>query len=59
MSDISPDVSHNQCRRARGDFPPYMARAETSQYFKEVWGLDIARATLAKLAVIGGGPTIS
>jgi hypothetical protein len=43
-------------RRSRDEFPPYMERAEASEYFKEVWGLNVARATLAKAAVLGNGP---
>lgn len=34
----------------------YFRRDEASRYLKERWGLPCARATLAKLAVIGGGP---
>ena len=31
-------------------------RSEASKYLKEMWGLDYAPRTLAKLACIGGGP---
>jgi hypothetical protein len=34
----------------------YLRREEAARYVKEHWGLPCARATLAKLAVIGGGP---
>ena len=37
-----------QCRRLR--------RAEASIYLKEKWGIDRKASTLAKLAVISGGP---
>jgi hypothetical protein len=33
-----------------------LRRKEASKYLKETWGLDRAPSTLAKLAVIGGGP---
>jgi hypothetical protein len=33
-------------------------RKDASAYLKEVWGLDYAPRTLAKLACIGGGPEI-
>ena len=33
-------------------------RREASQYLKDRWGLDYKPNTLAKLACIGGGPTI-
>ena len=36
------------CRRLR--------RTEASQYLKEKWGIERKPSTLAKLAVIGGGP---
>lgn len=33
-----------------------LRRWEASQYLKEQWGIERAPTTLAKLAVIGGGP---
>jgi hypothetical protein len=33
-----------------------LRRWEASQYLKDQWGIERAPATLAKLAVIGGGP---
>lgn len=33
-----------------------LRRVEASQYLKAVWGIDRAPTTLAKLAVVGGGP---
>ncbi len=33
-----------------------LRRVEASQYLKSVWGIDRAPTTLAKLAVVGGGP---
>ena len=35
----------------------FLRRKEASRYLKDNWGVDRAPATLAKLAVIGGGPT--
>ena len=35
-----------------------LRRAAASEYLKEVWGLDYAARTLAKLACIGGGPAM-
>ena len=32
-----------------------LRRKEASEYLKEVWGIERATATLAKLATIGGG----
>lgn len=34
----------------------YLRRQEASEYLSERWGVPAARNTLAKLAVIGGGP---
>ena len=49
-------VAHEEKRRrSREDFPPNMRREEASQYFKEILGLSIAKNTLAKQAVQGGG----
>lgn len=33
-----------------------LRRKEASKHLKEMWGVDRAPSTLAKLAVIGGGP---
>ena len=33
-----------------------LRRAEASKYLKEIWGIDRAPSTLAKLATLGGGP---
>jgi hypothetical protein len=44
---------------ARGITPPkrpLLRRPAASRYLLEVWGVQRAPATLAKLAVIGGGP---
>jgi hypothetical protein len=43
-------------RRNRDDWPPRLRRAEASRYLAEVHGVSTAPATLAKLAVVGGGP---
>lgn len=34
----------------------FLRRKDASRYLKETWGVDRAPSTLAKLAVIGGGP---
>jgi hypothetical protein len=36
--------------------PKFIRRKPAARYLSEVWGLPMAPATLAKLAVIGGGP---
>ncbi len=33
-----------------------LRRTEASEYLKEIWGIDRAPSTLAKLATLGGGP---
>ena len=33
-----------------------LRRSEASKYLKDEWGIERAPATLAKLAVVGGGP---
>jgi hypothetical protein len=43
-------------RRNRDDWPPRLRRAEASRYLADVHGVSTAPATLAKLAVVGGGP---
>ena len=35
---------------------PLLRRAAASAYLREKWGVDRATGTLAKLAVVGGGP---
>jgi hypothetical protein len=42
--------------RTRDDWPPRLRRAEVPGYVHDEHGLIIASATLAKLAVVGGGP---
>jgi hypothetical protein len=37
----------------------YMRRGAASGYLSNVWGIDRAPSTLAKLACIGGGPKFS
>jgi hypothetical protein len=34
----------------------FLRRKEASQYLKEMWGVNCAPSTLAKYAVLGGGP---
>ena len=36
--------------------PMRLRRTEASSYLKESWGINRTAGTLAKLAVIGGGP---
>jgi hypothetical protein len=36
--------------------PKYLRRKSAAQYLREHWGLPRTANTLAKLAVIGGGP---
>jgi hypothetical protein len=36
--------------------PKYLRRKPAAQYLREHWGLPCSHNTLAKLAVIGGGP---
>jgi hypothetical protein len=38
-------------------FPKYLRRKAAAQYLREHWGLPCSPNTLAKLAVVGGGPT--
>jgi hypothetical protein len=49
MSEVS-ELSVSRPRR------PLLRRAGASQYLREVWGIDRAPPTLAKLACVGGGP---
>ena len=35
----------------------YLRRAAAAKYVKEYWGLPCSAKWLAKLAVVGGGPT--
>ena len=37
----------------------FMRREPASRYLSQVWGIDRAPCTLAKLACIGGGPKYS
>jgi hypothetical protein len=37
-------------------FPRFLRRKVAAQYVRERWGLPCSPNTLAKLAVIGGGP---
>ena len=37
--------------------PKYLRRKPAAQYLREHWGVPCSPNTLAKLAVIGGGPT--
>jgi hypothetical protein len=43
-------------RRHKEDFAPRLRRRVVSEYFDEVWGLQISPNTLAKWAVTGDGP---
>lgn len=37
-------------------FQRRLRRTEASEYLKDTWGIDRKPSTLAKLAVVGGGP---
>jgi hypothetical protein len=37
--------------------PCYRRRVDAAEYVREKWGLPCSPAWLAKLAVVGGGPT--
>jgi hypothetical protein len=37
--------------------PKYLRRKPAASYLNDTWGVPTAASTLAKLAVIGGGPT--
>jgi hypothetical protein len=55
-------LEHSPAKSVRGYRPaksvPRYRRTEASAYLKEVWGISRTPKTLAKLAVIGGGPLI-
>jgi hypothetical protein len=37
--------------------PRYLRRKQGAQYLNDDWGIPTAASTLAKKAVVGGGPT--
>lgn len=37
-------------------FPKYLRRKQAARYLNDEWGLPTAASTLAKVAVLGGGP---
>jgi hypothetical protein len=37
-------------------FPKYLRRRQAARYLNDEWGLPTAASTLAKKAVVGGGP---
>jgi hypothetical protein len=39
------------------NIPRYRRRADAAPYVRETWGMPCSQAWLAKLAVVGGGPT--
>ena len=41
---------------ANADLPPLLRRTDASRYLARIHGLSFATATLAKMAVVGGGP---
>jgi hypothetical protein len=49
-------VHQEKRRRSKQDFAPRVRRKVASEYLDEVYGLRVAEATLAKKAVVGGGP---
>ena len=48
-------MSHDSIPSA-GKWPNRMRRRDASQYLQEQHGIGLAHSTLAKLAVLGGGP---
>jgi hypothetical protein len=36
--------------------PRYLRRVEAARYIRDTWGIPCSPKTLAKLAVVGGGP---
>jgi len=51
-----PQNRTEQRRRTRAEFATRLRRREASAYLDEVHGVPVAANTLAKMAVIGGGP---
>jgi hypothetical protein len=53
------EVSSDQTSR-RSDVlagaPLYLRRSDAARYIQQRWGIRCAKQTLAKLAVVGGGP---
>jgi hypothetical protein len=49
-------MSQNSVTKTSTAWPNRMRRREASQYLQEQHGIRLAHTTLAKLAVLGGGP---
>lgn len=53
---LATDAATEPAGQQRPPAHPLLRRADASRYLVEVWGIRRAPATLAKLAVVGGGP---
>jgi hypothetical protein len=49
-------MSHPSAAIARHPWPARLRRKQASAYLRERHGITLSAATLAKLAVVGGGP---
>ena len=49
-------MSHPSTAIARHPWPARLRRKQASEYLRERHGITLSAATLAKLAVVGGGP---
>jgi|GraSoi2013_100cm_1033763.scaffolds.fasta_scaffold154185_2 hypothetical protein len=51
-------VISNFCDVGKPDLPPQrlLRRKEAARYVQQTWGIPLSANTMAKLAVIGGGP---
>jgi len=49
-------MSHPSTGIARQPWPARLRRKQASEYLRERHGITLSPATLAKLAVLGGGP---
>lgn len=49
-------MSHPSTGTARQPWPARLRRKQASEYLREQHGITLSPATLAKLAVLGGGP---
>jgi hypothetical protein len=48
----------NFCDAGKPELPPQrlLRRKEAARYVQETWGIPLSAQTMAKLAVVGGGP---
>src|SRR5262245_60715186 len=59
MARVRPNrgqMSQTYADSAARRWPPHMRRDKASQYLLEKYGISLKPATLAKKAVVGGGP---